>query len=289
MNVAASMLGVSPSTLRGWERRFGFPTPQRTEGGHRQFELDEIESLRQAFQETQNASSAISIARQRGRGLASPRALESHLASFDEVRADRSLEESLAVRSVERTVESTLLAAVEALSERYGPQSAEYGFAWRYASGWIAAVQRVAPPATREEGVVIFDATRPGDIDWLCTQALELFVRRAGLRALTLPLDPDGTRIVPALHTLSPHAIVLAGRHASLDAIGRLVYVARQACGGIAVFDFRGALPRTGASTVVQLGPGPGAALDELRSHLLGPVTAPSPRFMRAVDQRVSV
>ena len=28
-HAAAAMLGVSPNTLRSWERRFGYPTPQR--------------------------------------------------------------------------------------------------------------------------------------------------------------------------------------------------------------------------------------------------------------------
>ena len=62
-NAAAAMLGVSPNTLRSWERRFGFPEPRRTAGGHRQFELTEIEALRSAFEETHNISSAISWAR----------------------------------------------------------------------------------------------------------------------------------------------------------------------------------------------------------------------------------
>ena len=78
-NAAAAMLGVSPNTLRSWERRFGYPMPQRTEGGHRQFELGEIEALRQAFDETHNISSAISIARERGQGLASPGRLRAGL------------------------------------------------------------------------------------------------------------------------------------------------------------------------------------------------------------------
>jgi len=47
-NAAAAMLGVSPNTLRSWERRFGYPEPRRTAGGHRQFELSEIEALRSA-------------------------------------------------------------------------------------------------------------------------------------------------------------------------------------------------------------------------------------------------
>ena len=71
-NAAAAMLGVSPNTLRSWERRFGFPEPRRTAGGHRQFDLQQIEALRSAFEETHNVSSAIAVARERGCGPASP-------------------------------------------------------------------------------------------------------------------------------------------------------------------------------------------------------------------------
>src|SRR6476619_173278 len=129
-NAAAAMLGVSPNTLRSWERRFGFPEPRRTAGGHRQFELAEIEALRAAFEETHNISSAISVARERGSGPATPSRLKSALGRFDEPEADRVLEESLTVRSVERTVEEVLLPGVEALDDG----SAEAAFAWRWAT-----------------------------------------------------------------------------------------------------------------------------------------------------------
>jgi hypothetical protein len=269
-NAAAAMLGVSPNTLRSWERRFGYPMPQRTEGGHRQFELAEIEALRQAFDETHNISSAVSVARERGQGLASPGRLRGAFNAFADDKVDRLLEESLAVRSVERTVESVLLPAVESLDEGVGAPSPEYGFAWRYATGWLAAAQRVSPPATLEEGVVIFDASRPTDIDSLYIQALELFVRRLGLRTLTLPIELEPARLARALRALSPSAVVLSGRRASLDALGRLVYTARQIGGEVEVFDFRGALPETGASTVLRLGPGAIAATDVLRERLTG-------------------
>ncbi len=119
-NAAAAMLGVSPNTLRSWERRFGFPAPRRSAGGHRQFDLAEIEALRQAFEETHNVSSAISIARERGSGPSSPVRLRSALRRFEELEADRILEESLAVRSVERTVEEVLLPAVDRALGRDG-------------------------------------------------------------------------------------------------------------------------------------------------------------------------
>ena len=41
--------GLSKDTLRVWERRYGFPTPQRTGGGHRQYDLEEIEALRESL------------------------------------------------------------------------------------------------------------------------------------------------------------------------------------------------------------------------------------------------
>ncbi len=346
-NAAAAMLGVSPNTLRSWEQRFGYPNPRRTEGGHRQFELGEIEALREAFAETHNISSAISIAQERGSGLASPGRLRAALAELDHERADRLLEESLAVRSLERTVETVLLAAVDSLREQppagartssahtpavriasspnaalasspnaalasspnaalaSSPNAAlasspnatlaaqrgatqevstahtcgeeispEYGFAWRYATGWLAAALRVAPPATAGEGVLVLDATRPPDLDALHVQALELFLRRGGLRVLTLPVQLEATRVGHALRALRPRALVLAGGGASLDTLGRLVYSARQSAEGtLDVLDYRGALPDTGASTVTRLPGESVAAAGAVREFLANRAT----------------
>jgi DNA-binding transcriptional MerR regulator len=295
-NAAAAMLGVSSSTLRSWERRFGYPMPQRTEGGHRQFQLTEIEALKQSFAETHDISAAISIARERGEGPSSPARLRAAFTAFREDRADRLLEESLAVRSVERTVESVLLPAVELLiadgpatdaltrgadhtrtipAPPAGPAgggSPEYRFAWRYSTGWLAAAQRVAPPATREEGVLIFDLSRPADIDSLYVQALELLLRRTGLRVLSLPVDLEDARIGGALRALRPNAVVLGGRGAALEELGKLVYAARQAEPGVEVLDYRGALGDTGASTTRRLGASPTAAAEALRERLTGVV-----------------
>lgn len=275
-NAAAAMLGVSPNTLRSWERRFGFPSPRRTQGGHRQFDLSEIEALRQAFAETHNVSSAISIARQRGEGPASPARLREAFNRFDEGQADRLLEESLAVRSVERTVEEVLLVAVGALADEAQPagRSPELGFAWRYATGWLAATQRVAPPAHRADGVMIFDATGPLDVDSLHVQALELALRRCGVRTLALSVELDHDRISRAIRALHPTAVVLAGRRATLDVLGRLVFAARRHAPGVEVLDFRGALPDTGASTVPRLGDRPLAARDALLDRISGRASA---------------
>lgn len=266
-NAAAAMLGVSPNTLRSWERRFGFPKPRRTQGGHRQFELGEVEALKQAFAETHNISSAIALARERGEGPSTATRLTAAFAAFDEDKASRLLEESLAVRSVERTVEEVLLAAVQALDVD-DPPAPELQFAWRFATGWLAAAQRVAPPAHRPDGVLIFDASRTFDADALHAQALELTLRRGGLRTLVLGAELDPARLARALRALAPGAVVLTGRRATMDVLGRLVFAARRGERPVEVFDYRGALPDTGASTVTRLGGSPLAARDRLLDAL---------------------
>ena len=240
------MLGVSPNTLRSWERRFGYPTPRRTAGGHRQFDLAEIEALREAFE--RDAERLVGR-RARARARAGPRHRRARCAArfarFDEDEADRVLEESLAVRSVERTVEEVLLPGVERSTTAGEPPSPEHGFAWRWATGWLAARRRVAPPATRERGRAHLRRQRA---------ARRRRAARAGARAAAAPRG---------LRTLVPRARLEPGRLAArctpLDAARRRPHrpprVARRARParlrraatrrGVGVFDFRGALPET--------------------------------------------
>jgi DNA-binding transcriptional MerR regulator len=266
-NAAAVMLGVSPNTLRSWERRYGFPRPRRSPGGHRQYALGEIESLRATLAETHNVSSAIALARQRGEGPSSGSRLASAFATFDEEKANGLLEESLALRSVERTIEEVLLEGVAAHADP-AASTPEYEFGWRYATGWLSALKRLAPPATRPAGVLVLDASSPLELDALYAQALELMLRRAGVRTLSLSTAITPNRLVRALPALEPGAVVLAGRSISLDALGRLVYSIRSVVPRAVVYDYRGAVPDTGASTVRRLGRVPVAARDQLLSQL---------------------
>src|SRR6187200_2571083 len=135
-NAAAEVLGVSPNTLRSWERRYGYPVPKRTVGNHRNYELVELQTLRDALAETGNISSAIELARQRQNAPAAGGTLRIAFDNFDETAADRSIEQSLALRPLERTVEELLLPALDELAgeEQAG---AELEFACRWAMGWL--------------------------------------------------------------------------------------------------------------------------------------------------------
>jgi MerR family transcriptional regulator, light-induced transcriptional regulator len=266
-HAAAELLGVSPNTLRSWERRFGHPKPRRTAGGHRQYDLNELESLRRALLETHNISSAIEVARQRGEGPSSPSRLLDAFDRFDEPAADRVLEESLAVRSIERTVQDVLLPAVELAEGREG-REAEYELACRWATSWLHAQRRIAPTSTRPHGVVIFDASERLDLEALHVQALELALRRAGFRTLLLSFGLPPERAARAIRAARPSAFVFCGGDATLEVVGRLVYTVRQVGSTAPVFEYRESMPVTGEHSIPTLGSTPTEAIELLKSYV---------------------
>jgi MerR family transcriptional regulator, light-induced transcriptional regulator len=266
-NAAAELLGVSPNTLRSWERRFGYPKPRRTAGGHRQYDLTELEALRRALLETHNISSAIEVARQRGEGPSSPSRLLDAFDRFDEDSANRVMEESLAVRSVERTVEEVLLPSLELAYGREG-REAEYELALRWATGWLHASRRVVPPASHDQGVLLFDSSRALDIEALQVQSLELAIRRAGFRSLLLSFDLQPERVARAMRALDPMAFVFCGGGADLEVVGRLVYTVRQVGSAAPVFEYRESMPVTGDHSIPTLGSAPSEAVERLRAYV---------------------
>jgi len=264
-NAAAELLGVSPNTLRSWERRFGYPKPRRTSGGHRQYDLTELEALRRALLETHNISSAIEVARQRGEGPTSAARLVEAFDRFDDALADRVMEESLAVRSVERSVEDLMLPALDSVRDREG-REAEYELACRWATGWLHAARRVVPAATRAEGILLFDSSNRLDLESLHVQSLELGLRRAGFRVLLLSMSLAQERLSRAMRALDPAALVVCGSGATLDVVGRLVYAVRHTGSNARVYEYREAMPVAGSHAIPSLGATPIEAINNMKA-----------------------
>lgn len=64
IGAVAARTGVGEAVLRAWERRYGFPRPDRLEGGHRRYDEAEVERIRRVVAE-----------RARGRSMAAAVAL----------------------------------------------------------------------------------------------------------------------------------------------------------------------------------------------------------------------
>ena len=245
---AAQLLNVSPNTLRAWERRFGFPKPQRSPGKHRLFTHGEIAALRDALQEGLSISSAVSRARE---GLASDaNALVGALVSYERDRADTAMEATLALRSVERSVDEVVLPTLEEIVRRYGVESAAWAFASHWAADWLRRAMRLAPAPVRPVSIVIGDAARDElDPDSPYIRALELFCARAGIDVLSLSArGVAGIGDVVAVHR--PDLVVVAGSHLADDDVARWAYAIRLAAGAMPVAIYRrGELRRASATT----------------------------------------
>src|SRR3954453_21970604 len=279
---AAAVLNVSPNTLRAWERRFGYPKPQRTAGKHRLYTHGEVAALRDALQEGLSISSAISRARESL--SADTSVLVGALQSFELDRADAAMEAALALRSVERSVEEVLLPSVNELGERHGFDSAPWAFAARWAADWLQRAQRLAPPPMRPAAVLIGDATRDDlDPDALALRALQLFAVRSGARVLVLPVT-GVAGLVDVLRAFEPQVVVVAGGAAGGDQVARWGSRVRSTAGALQMTLFRRGPVERSRTAGRQLAESPGEAhrqildlLDRRARHTEGPAHAATP------------
>ena len=282
---AATRLNVSPSTLRAWEQRFGFPRPGRSPGGHRLYRHADIAALRDALEQGLSISSAISRVRQGDTVDAD--ALVGPLCAIDPERAAAVVEGALALRSLERTVEEVLLPALEQIHRRHGPDSVEWAFAASWIDEWIRWAQRLAlPPRSGRSACSIGDATRGElSLDTVHAHALQLFCTRAGAHAADAARAGDEGRrarrnaVRPGRDRRSP------ARHGRDADVERWLAVARAAAGDAPGRAFhRRRAPGRRIADAQPLSPSPLAAHQRAaaaaRRRAAGPATA------RGLDRR---
>lgn len=223
---AAALLNISPNTLRTWERKYGYPKPLRSPGRHRAYTYAEIAALRDALGRGLSVQSAISAVREELG--ADTEALVLALDSFSPADADRAMEASLALRSLERSVDEVLLPALDEIRRRDGRASARWATSLRWGVEWLCRAQRLSRPAGPGPGVLIGDACGGGlAAARASVHALELFCRRDGLRVLVLPVEAHG-RLAEALAAVEPLCVVVVGAQASDDQVARWTYSVRQ-------------------------------------------------------------
>lgn len=264
---AATYLNVSPNTLRAWERRFGYPSPMRTEGKHRLYTHGEIAALRDALKEGLSISSAISRAREKLTG--DTPVLVGALTACELDRADAAMEAALALRPLERAVEEVLLPSLHEIAERYGDMSAPWAFAARWAGDWLVRARRLAPATARPSMILVGDATRD-ELDPLLLEswALELFIARSGAQVVTLPVT-GLAGLSDVLRNFRPRAILISGSAASDDEVARWAYAVRTSTGPLPVALYRrGERRATRTTGTLVLSASPSEALAELHELL---------------------
>jgi MerR family transcriptional regulator, light-induced transcriptional regulator len=239
---AATLLKVSPNTLRAWERRFGFPKPQRSPGLHRLYTHGEVAALRDALHEGVPLSSAVS--RARAELAAHGNSLVSALSSYERERADAAIEAALALRTVERSVEEVLLPSLAEIAREKGSESAAWAFAAQWATDWLSRATRLVSPPVRPVSIVLGDASRDElDPDAPYIRALELFCVRAGVKMLSLSArGVNGIGDAVSVHR--SNVVVLAGGHVDDDTVARWAHAVRRTAGPLPLALYRRATTR---------------------------------------------
>ncbi|MDP8909160.1 MAG: MerR family transcriptional regulator [Chloroflexota bacterium] len=259
---AAALLNVNPNTLRAWERRFGFPVPERSCGGHRSYIHAEIETLAHLLREGVSIASAVSMARA---GLGD----ESHqlvgaLLAYEARLADALMEGALAIRPAERAVQEVLLPALARVWRVHGSDSAPWAFAARWSCDWLLRAQRFARDQFTDTTILIGDTTADLDPDAPYVRSLELFCALGGARVLALSVRAPNS-VGRAVRILRPRAVVIAGGGMDAEAVARWTYPVCRGCDTPQIALYRRSVAaRSGTGGVRTLPPDPGAAQREL-------------------------
>lgn len=220
---AAALLSVSPSTLRLWERKYGYPRPLRSPGRHRSYAYAEIAALRDALRAGVSVDSAMSRVRE-GFGSDSDM-LFGALESFSIAGADHVMEASVAIRSLERSVDEVLLPAVDQVRQEYGASSTRWATAQRWAVDWLSRASRLtSPPEQHGLGVLIGDASGgPLGAAGPAVHAITLYCRIDGIPVLVLPVEAR-IDISDALDAATPCCALIVGGQSSDNEVARWAY-----------------------------------------------------------------
>jgi DNA-binding transcriptional MerR regulator len=63
IETVSKMTGIPAPSLRNWEKRYGFPNPERTPGGHRFYSAADVEFLKKAVQQIEEGQSLTELAK----------------------------------------------------------------------------------------------------------------------------------------------------------------------------------------------------------------------------------
>lgn len=214
--------GLSPELIRAWERRYGFPSPARTRGGHRRYTEEEVELVHRAamlvrsgFRAREAIARAVQIAAADQAGGdardISAESLAGELVAGDPGRALALLLGSERVLGFERALEERVLPALREVGAEWvsGRLSiAQEHTATGLVISWLGTVRSGLAPVAGPITVLI--ATPAGEHHAVAVWALELLLRRRGVAALALGSDVPHEALVSEMATRKPVALVLA-------------------------------------------------------------------------------
>jgi DNA-binding transcriptional MerR regulator len=234
IRTVSALTGVSPMTLRAWERRYGLVLPHRTPSGHRAYTHEHVELIRRVLALTGRGvpigqvrdalqAQPPSPRRDRGRDPWAGRIerMTAAIARFDEPELDHIYDEALALHPVEHATLRLLMPLLERLGERWrdlpGAIAEEHFFAM-YVRSKLGS--RLLHRMRYAEGPRLLAACAPGEQHEIGLLLFAIEARAAGLRPVLLGADTPFEEVAVAQRRAACDAVVISS---SIDPVPGMI------------------------------------------------------------------
>jgi methanogenic corrinoid protein MtbC1 len=228
--------GVPADTFRAWERRYGVPHPQRTDGGHRLYsdrDIAIIRWLRDRTAEGMNISQAVQLLKsaiESGRDTAETEAraldrlceeLVLALTNFDSAYAERLIGEAYALYPFETVLISVLQPAMVEVGERWHRGEiniATEHFATQLVRRKLAGLLNIFENSAQRATIVVGCA--PDELHDLGILMISLFLVRRGWRVVYLGAQVPLIDLIMTVRALKPALVCLSA--STIETAGQL-------------------------------------------------------------------
>ncbi|MFE8605354.1 MerR family transcriptional regulator [Archangium violaceum] len=231
----ARLTGIREATLRAWERRYGFPRPNRTESNYRVYSREEVENIhRVAKLISEGLSVSEAIAQVRSAPVAELPVRErleerfwSAVMVLDGEAADRVLGEAQAVMAVEPYVDTVLLPLLREMGHRLDIAREHLASALiRQRLGALLLAEGARPGGPR-----VLLACPERDMHEGGLLALGLHLKRRGWQVTFLGADTPAEALRGACVQLNPDVVALSCvRRREADELRQVLQSAVEAC-----------------------------------------------------------
>ncbi|WP_117236804.1 HTH-type transcriptional repressor CarH [Thermus sediminis] len=209
-----AMTGLSSEVLRQWERRYGFPRPERTPGGHRLYRKEEVEALRTIRRWLEEGATPQAAIRRYLAQQVAPEGLEAELYGAL-LRAELGEAEALFRRGLrllgpEGALERLLVPVLRRIGEAWHRGEVGVGEEHLATTFLRARLQELLDLAGLPPGPPILVTTPPGERHELGAMLAAYTLRRRGLPALYLGPDTPLSDLRNLAARLGVRAVVLS-------------------------------------------------------------------------------
>lgn len=222
VNEVEARTKVPASTLRQWERRYGFPMPERSESGYRLYsdqDIRQIEAMKRYIEDGVPASRAAELVKHAAQP--SPASdgqpggfchrLVAALIALNDAEADRILSEAHTLHPVETVMFEVMRPAMVEIGQRWHDgliNSTTEHFASNYIQGRLHNLLQLASSAQRAPSVIV--ACAPGDQHELGALMLAVVLKRSGYRAIYLGANTPIADLATMAKEVKPIAVMIS-------------------------------------------------------------------------------